>query len=112
MKTIDGLLEEMKHSDDLRSAFVKAAENDQLEDFLKDNDCDFTILDMQRFLEAQGKLDDEELEQVGGGMSYDEMVKLANEMAENWAPEPIPNLLVNACIGKKPDVAGLPSDLM
>lgn len=41
-----------------------------------------------------------------------EMVKEANKMAETIAPEMMPSVLVNACIGKKPQVAGVPDEMV
>lgn len=41
-----------------------------------------------------------------------DMVKEANQLAETITPEMMPSVLVNACIGKKPQVAGVPDAMV
>ena len=41
-----------------------------------------------------------------------DMIQAAEKMAEDVAPEQIPSLLVNACIGRKPQVAGVPDEMV
>lgn len=41
-----------------------------------------------------------------------EMVEEANKMAKTIAPEMMPSVLVKACIGKKPKVAGVPDEMV
>lgn len=41
-----------------------------------------------------------------------EMVSAANEMAETMTPEMMPNILVNACIDRKPRVTGIPDEMV
>ena len=71
MKTLQEFFKEISTSDELKKAFIEAGNNDKLNDFLKEHDCDATKEEVVAFLtEKAGEdkpLSIDQLEQAAGG---------------------------------------------
>lgn len=71
MKTIETLYKEVLENDELKKAFAEAMNGNNLEAFLKENDCEATPTELKAFLEekqnAEGEISDAELGSASGG---------------------------------------------
>ena len=73
MKTLEAFVEEFRNSEALQKEFCTISCNEELEGFLKKNDCEATIEDFVGFMQSalvkteEGELSDEEAEAVAGG---------------------------------------------
>ena len=69
MKTMQELYKEIIAGDELKKAFVEAAKNGKVAEFLKAQGCQATAEEIKAFLAEQenGQLADEELDSAAGG---------------------------------------------
>ena len=70
MKTLQELYKEILASDELKKAFLEAAEDGRMVEFIKAQGCDATEEDLKVFVKEQAKsrsVSDEELDNVAGG---------------------------------------------
>ena len=73
MKTLEEFVEELRNSEALQKEFCTISCDEELEGFLKKNDCEATIEDFVGFMQSalvkteEGELSDEEAEAVAGG---------------------------------------------
>ena len=73
MKTLEAFVEELRNSEALQKEFCTISCNEELEGFLKKNDCEAAIEDFVGFMQSalvkteEGELSDEEAEAVAGG---------------------------------------------
>lgn len=69
MKTLQELYKEIIASNELKKAFLEAAKDDKMTDFLKAQGCDATEADLETMMNGQSdqELSDEELDNVAGG---------------------------------------------
>ena len=78
MKTLETLYAEILGDETKKAAFVKAAKENNLEAFLKEEGCQATPDDIKAFLKEKqsqkGELSDAELDSVAGGCNMGEAV--------------------------------------
>ena len=78
MKTLETLYTEILGDETKKAAFVKAAKENNLEAFLKEEGCQATPDDIKAFLKEKqsqkGELSDAELDSVAGGCNIDEAI--------------------------------------
>ena len=77
MKNIQELYSEIMNNEELKAQFIEAAKAGKQEAFLKEQDCEATLEEVQAFLEAKQNQDAplsfDELENAAGGDCYDDM---------------------------------------
>ena len=72
MKSLEELYSEIKQDEDKKKAFVAAFKEGRTEEFLKANDCDASVSDVNAFLisaKSETASDDDLAKIVGGGCS-------------------------------------------
>ena len=73
MKTLEAFVEELRNSEALQKEFCTISCDEELEGFLKKNDCEAAIEDFVGFMQSalvkteEGELSDEDAEAVAGG---------------------------------------------
>ena len=73
MKTIEAIISEIKTSEELQKKLAKAAKNNALAEFLKEQGCEATAEEFIADVKAQAaELSDEELGAVAGGAHWEE----------------------------------------
>lgn len=73
MKTIEQFYNEAKENIELQAAFAEAVKSNTVEAFLKEQQVDGTLEDVENYAKAhfkKGELSDEELEAVSGGYNW------------------------------------------
>ncbi len=70
MKTLDELYKEVSENEDLKKEYASLKSEEEINNFLKANDCDATASDVQAFLNKGGEITDDELDNVAGGTCY------------------------------------------
>ena len=69
MKTIEELYNEVIANEDLKEEFIKAFEENKVEEFMKKNGCDATMEDLKQFASEEIPLSEDELDNAAGGGS-------------------------------------------
>lgn len=67
MKTIEEFIKEINGSEELAKEFNDYSERNELDEFFKKHDCDFTEEELNDFLIKECEISDDEAEYVAGG---------------------------------------------
>ncbi len=70
MKTVDELYKEVISNEDLKKEYVSLKNEEEINGFLKEHDCEASAEDLKVFLENGHEIDDDELNDVAGGTCY------------------------------------------